>query len=69
MSRELSVMPGSVQSAGDRKYLTGSYRHGNRVPIIGFSATFARVDKRALAWVYEDVVSYTEVEELLQQLL
>lgn len=41
--------------------------HGYRVPIVGFSATFARTDERELAWVFQEVVYHLGLDELVKQ--
>jgi superfamily II DNA or RNA helicase len=41
--------------------------HGHKVPIIGFSATFHRTDKRELGWSFQEVVYHLSMEEMLSK--
>jgi len=41
-------------------------KHGNRVPIIGFSATFSRPDQLALNMVFEEIVFHREISTMLE---
>jgi hypothetical protein len=43
--------------------------HGHQVPIIGFSATFARTDFKHLSWTFEKIVYHLGLEELLSKQL
>jgi superfamily II DNA or RNA helicase len=36
------------------------------VPIVGFSATFARNDEKQLLWVFEEVVLHITTDELVK---
>ena len=41
-------------------------QHGNKVPIIGFSATFSRPDQLALNMVFEEIVFHREISTMLE---
>jgi superfamily II DNA or RNA helicase len=41
--------------------------HGHKVPIIGFSATLHRTDKRELGWSFQEVVYHLSMEEMLSK--
>ncbi|KAI9632391.1 P-loop containing nucleoside triphosphate hydrolase protein [Dioszegia hungarica] len=41
--------------------------HGNRVPIVGFSATFSRPDQLALSAVFEKIVYHREITSMLEE--
>jgi hypothetical protein len=51
---------GSLSACAD----VHSGKHGRKIPIIGFSATFARNDTKKLAWIYQDVVFHQGIEAL-----
>ncbi|KAK8861366.1 hypothetical protein IAR55_002185 [Kwoniella newhampshirensis] len=44
-----------------------SHDHGNKVPIIGFSATFSRPDQLALSAVFEKIVFHREILHMLEE--
>lgn len=41
--------------------------HDNKVPIIGFSATFSRPDQLALSAVFQKIVFHREVTHMLDE--
>ncbi|TYJ54631.1 hypothetical protein B9479_004665 [Cryptococcus floricola] len=43
-----------------------SLTHGNKTPIIGFSATFSRNDQMALSAVFEEIVFHREIGAMLK---
>jgi superfamily II DNA or RNA helicase len=56
-----------VSVSGTITEISSELDHGHKVPIIGFSATFHRTDKRELGWSFQEVVYHLGMEEMLSK--